>query len=637
MKNPILRPNVTWTASALLVLFLLVYLRPYYGIRHDAVLYLGQALLHWQPEQFGQDLFFAYGSQAQFTLFPQLAAWLLPHFGAAELFRWGTLVGLVAFVVGSAVLLARLLPVGQRYYALLALLILPSGYGGWRVFSYAEPFLTARSLSEPLVLLSLAAYIGGSPSLAAASWLFAAALHPLQSVPAALAIWLDRVAQDRRWLHLLWLPLLAALVGALGWPPFDRFIQTYDAQWFSWIEEPNRHVFITRWQTSGWGYLLTDLFLGWLVLRQSEGALHRFARMVLVATLLGCLAALLLADGLHLVFFTGLQLWRTQWLLHWLAMACVPWLLLRQWRADGGFSTRLLMLLAFVVLGTPGAAGVTLPLVALLALLYLYWDRLKFLARPVVLSLVKPAILFALLLAVGKHIHSMITIFTQADGSREVIRPEYSLFSYPLVAAGIVTGGLWLWQRRGYWCMPLLITLIAASLYAFSVWDRRNTWTRYIEAAQFSSVLFGVELRPAAQVYWTGELVAPWLILNRPSYFNGHQTSGLLFNRGTAEEAYRREEVLRILSFQENICDIMNALNSNDSCAVDDAVVAEACAKADGQLDYLVLNQKLRTSALGEWRITGGLKGDRPITYRLYQCRDFTEASRGNGDARDRE
>ena len=80
---------LSFLAAALLLLFLLIYLHPYHGIRHDAILYLGQSLLRWRPEQFGQDLFFAFGSQAQFTLFPQILAWFLSQGGGCRPFQVG--------------------------------------------------------------------------------------------------------------------------------------------------------------------------------------------------------------------------------------------------------------------------------------------------------------------------------------------------------------------------------------------------------------------------------------------------------------------------------------------------------------------------------------------------------------------
>jgi len=101
--------------------------------------------------------------------------------------------------------------------------------------------------------------------------------------------------------------------------------------------------------------------------------------------------------------------------------------------------------------------------------------------------------------------------------------------------------------------------------------------------------------------------------------------SGLLFNRGTAEEGARREDLFKLMEFQIGLCRIMNTLNnSTDSCAIDEELVTQACEGSAGQLSYLVLDNALKVPALGSWRIKGGgIRGDDDVTYYLYQCSDF--------------
>ena len=153
--------------ASLLLLVLLIYFRPYYGIRHDSVLYLGQSLLRLDPDNFKSDLFFAFGSQADFTLVPRLIAPLLGNFDAAGTFLVLTALCLVFFLLASTTLLATLFPSPYWYWGVIALLVLPGGYGEDGILSYAEPFFTGRSLAEPLVLLALGAYFRGRPLTAA--------------------------------------------------------------------------------------------------------------------------------------------------------------------------------------------------------------------------------------------------------------------------------------------------------------------------------------------------------------------------------------------------------------------------------------------------------------------------------------
>lgn len=64
-------------AGALLGLAMLLLVRRYWGIDHDATLYLGQALAQRWPGNFANDLFFLHGSQGRYTLFPWLTGWLV--------------------------------------------------------------------------------------------------------------------------------------------------------------------------------------------------------------------------------------------------------------------------------------------------------------------------------------------------------------------------------------------------------------------------------------------------------------------------------------------------------------------------------------------------------------------------------
>jgi hypothetical protein len=232
-----------------------------------------------------------------------------------------------------------------------------------------------------------------------------------------------------------------------------------------------------------------------------------------------------------------------------------------------------------------------------------------------------PVALGVLLIKHGFFVYGQVQ---KADGLREVIRPEFAILAYPLVAGALVGAGLYLYHRSARWRMALTALLIPALVVAAVQWDRRSQWTRFIELAHYNPRLFGAELEPGAQVYWAGELVAPWLILHRPSYFNGYQEAGMLFNRGNAKETIQREKNLSTLEFQQSICDVMDGFNKTpQSCQLDTQEVANVCKNADGKLDYLVLNNNLNIPPLGSWAIKGGLKGDTPITYNLYRCKDF--------------
>jgi hypothetical protein len=622
---------LTLSAGALLALFLTLYLRPYHGIRHDSILYLGQALLRWHPEVFGHDLFFAFGSQADFTFLPQLLAKLFEHFDAPGLFLWLTLGGRLLFLLASWRLLRSVVPQGFRFWGLLALLVLPGSYGGYGVISYGEPFFTGRSLAEPLALIALAFWWQSRHVLAIGMMLVAAGIHPLQTLPALLVCWIDLVSRDRRWLHLLWFVVLAAIAAQLGMRPFAQWLAAYDALWFDWVKDANPLCLMLGWRIDDWCYLLFDVYLVGMVLRNARGLLLSYARAVLIAAACGLVASLILVDGLHLVLPTGLQLWRVHWLVHWLAMASIPWLTNLQYRAAGNkLDVRLTIFLAMLAVAVPVGAIPLPPYAALILMpLHFFWPKIADQLGPGMKRLVVMGVTATITISLARYLLLVWKLYIQLPDARDMFRPEAVLFAYPLIAGALILGGFRFWHRSHSLRVVLLAILATLTGFAAATWDHRNPWTKQIEAAQNSERIFGVGLAPGAQVFWEDELLAPWLILHRPSYMSYQQQAGLLFNRGTAEEAFKRRAAMNVFNFQKELCQVINGFQP-ESCVPDDAAVAEVCSGSNGQLVYVVLPYELKTtSAYGSWTVAGGVRGDRPVTYRLYRCEDIL-ASTGN-------
>jgi len=611
-------------SAGLLSAICLLYLRPYHGIRHDSVLYLGQALLIREPQQFASDLFFAYGSQSRYTFFPEVVAWLLGYFRPAETFLALTFLSLLAFAATSYVLIRVTFPKVQHFYALLALLILPGGYGGQMVFGYAEPFFTGRSIAEPLVLVSIAAWITRRRTAAVVLWLLAASIHPLQALSLAALVFGVLISKNKRWWHLLWLVLPLLALGFLGFSPFDKLLVQQGAEWHAWIAERTPQVFISSWSYQTWGYWLTDIFLGWLVIQYAPGYLRTLAKGAIVATVLGMLATLVFADFLELVLPTGLQLWRAQWILHWVSMACVPLLFLHHWNAAEKYSrSRAVLLLGIVMYGAPLGAIAPSSLISLgLMAFYFSWPLLAQHMSVGLMRLISNFPWFVLFLGVVKYIQGVWGIFTKMAGAREAIRPEFMLMTHPLITASILFVGVFLWRTQVRARIFLTIALVFVLVGVLGSWDRRMQWTKNIESQQYSSDIFGFELPPGAQIFWENDLLPAWLVLGRPSFKNSEQYGGISFNHETAVEIIRREKFFEIFDVQKQICNVANSLNSDESCQVDVDVIKDICLHPGGP-DYMVLSNRISIPPQGTWSMLGGIKGDRYISYYIYKCSSF--------------
>ena len=572
-----------------------------------------------EPQQFLQDVFFTYGSQASYTFFPEILAWILGYFHPAETFLTLTLLGLCVFTGASYVLIRTLFPSGERFYALLAVLILPGGYGSHLIFSYAEPFFSGRSIAEPLVLASMAAWLSHRRWMAVTCWVMAASMHPLQALTLLVLAFSILVAQNQRWWHLLWLALPLVGLGLLDIAPFDQLITRQDPEWRNWISVRTPQVFVSSWQYAAWGSWLTDIFLGWLIVQHASGNLQRIARGAVIATILGMLATLVLADGLASVLSTGIQLWRTQWLLHWLAMVSIPMLIAAHCPAGIVLSPRTALLLATIAYGIPMASSGPSPLAVLgLIPLYLAWPWLPAHVSPWMMRFLRFFPWLALILGLVKYLQGIWNTYTHMDSVQEAI---LTLTGYPLVAGLFLYTGIRLWASIKRGRIIFIIILIFSLIQIVDLWDRRSPWTKNMESIQYSADFFGDVITPGAQVFWEDELLGVWLVLRRPSFLNTLQSSGIAFNRSTAAEIVRREKILSVLFLQKQICKFFDAFNGSNECTVDEERITEVC-NDDGP-DYMVLMTKLSIPPRSTRQVSIDHEKEVKNTYYLYKCTDF--------------
>jgi len=601
-------------AAAFLVVALLLLERPYHGIWHDSVLYLGQALAVLHPGEFRQDLFFAYGSQSNYTLVQYLLAPLVAGFGSSASFWALTVLGLGLFLYASWRLSSSVLPSRQSAYAgMLTLVVLPGSYGAWNSLSYAEPFLTGRSLAEPIALLGLAAIARGRTAIAFSIFAIGMAFNPLQVLPALLAAWVWLVQGDRRWLHLAWLALLAVAV-AMSLPTAYGLFARMDPVWFGQVWERNLVVFYSHSQAGDWYYLLTDVVVLSLVANRATGPLRRFAISVGVTWFLLSTASLVLADVAHLVWPAGLQLWRAHWLLHWSAMATLPWLAMEAWQSQRQ-RPWFLLLLALVVSGTtPSNAH---PLVPGIALLLFTWP---WLARHV--SMPMRWLVACGCLAVGCwHLIETWAIQEQSQYWWPLRQwPSPLLQSWlPVLTPLLAIAGPLFWQHAGAPGRKLLMAgagiLLAASCLQ---WDQRTHINRAF-TADAPTEPFGLSIPHHSKVLWIGGLLPTWNILHRAHYLDQQQLAGIVFNRATATEGFRRKELLHVKDGAGRDCRIVTLhLEPHAACKPDLSAMRHACERTRGALDYFVLPYRLPIAPLGTWSPLGP---DQP-GYHLYACRD---------------
>lgn len=595
--------------------------RPYIGVRHDGILYLGQIYAQLAPEVFSHDFFFAFGSQDKFSIYSKLGAWLLTTIGLGPSQFVTLILSQVVLLSAAAWLMRGLQSLTQRLLGLAALAVMPHFYGGMSIFAFAETFVTARTLAEPLALLALAALVHGWRKLAFLSALAAASMHPLMLLPVAVVGWIWLAHENRRWAWLA-LPMLAAIVSLalIGVAPFTSLLARYDDAWLSVVQVSNPFVFPGNWAVSSWSLTLGVLmFLTWGTQRL-PARLHLLARATALATLLLLLLSTVASDWAHNVLLTQLQLWRALWIAHLLAILVLPAVLIDLWSRGREWQAAALALLAAAVALTsrwPSGGLVAAWAVALCALAHYKpvalqssaWTLIR-MASAAVLTL-----LSALILAGNFH-----------ELSSRGVSLDWSLWLWGLVSTPALTLGL-AWGMLGssvFREYPLTAGAALAALLLLagaSLWDRRTDTQRVFEARPATPHPFTLKTSPSSQIYWRDSLTHTWAMLGRASYFVDQQGSGVLFERKTAMEFERRRHLMAPLSLQREVCMMLAGLEGKEEwsqeCVPDLALVADICAAAGGP-DYLVFPFALARGAVQSWTLAP--QHGKTTTYYLHDC-----------------
>lgn len=613
------KPRLTMLAGALAGLAITLHLRRYVGINHDAVVYLGQALLRISPDVYGRDLFFIHGgSQDQYTLFPWMVAQLLQWLPPASVFLWGELFALLLFSAASWYCLSGLLAPGRRFWAWLAISSLPTVYGKIAMFAYSEQFLTPRPIAEALCLLGVGLAVRRHCWLALVALAGAAAFHPLQTLAACFVLWPWAVMHDKRWLHAAWLALPALGLAMAGVTPFAGIFKQIDGDWLWILRDNNPQLFVAGWDAQDLRTLALDVLVlgyGWHALK---GAFGRWCAAALTGLLVGLAISLLLVDYLHLVLPAQLQLWRVHWLAHWLSMATIGVLMFEDWRTRDVPRMLVLALCAVLAWNTMSWSW------PLLALLYWVWPKLNAPRYARVKRIIGWLCGLSLLILFADYAFGEYISFRQAHFRLNLYAVDRRLLVFPFLSFGLAVGGYCIWhEARASRTRTLLLILAAGAVVVGGLrWDLRPPQVLALEQAAFRANLFGIPIPRNAQVLWGYDMpIGPWLGLGRASYFSAHQLSGQVFNRAMAMDGRARLNRVYPLIREYRECQLRG---EPDGCRISAQALRQACTPGGVQPpEYVVLPYEQAQQAAGIWEIQDPETGGRMERYYLYRCPDL--------------
>ncbi len=610
---------------ALIALILLT--RPYTGIRHDSILYFGQAFSEIYPEEFKEDIFFKYGSQASFTLSHQIIVLLLKRFSPEIVSITLVILGQVAFWVASIFAAKRILE--NKNISLISVIFvvsMPGIYGAFNIFSYAEPFYTGRTFSEPAVLIAIACAISGAWYVSAAFLFLACIMHPLIAAPALIFLWIWGCFVNRKFLCLiLVVPIFGACLYLLAPDLSSKIFQRYDDDWWSWIQEANKNVFLKNWPIQTWAQLFIDVSILVIAIRRKIFSSDILGKSVLIAGVICFVTSFIFSDIFKFVYAAGLQLWRIHWILHWMALIVTPSILLMHWeqRKNPGGLIKGFLILSVVLLGAPTGAYTSSLAAIFIIPLYFIWDNIKI--SDFISKLIVVVISVALFLNFSRFGFDFYARNINSDN--QLVDIFLGVLLYPIVISFFSVLLFLIYIRNNKVAQSSIILLITfISLLGIFVglqhWDRRNEFTNFVEKNGNSNINpFHVNFEKGKQVYWDHSLLAPWVLLNRASYWSDFQAAGLLFNRGTAEAGYERSQKFKKINFQTQLCNIMNmASNSQNTCIPDAELVIELCQNSNNLLRYMVFGQHLNLHSVSSWVSSAYNK---EIEYYLYDCNNL--------------
>lgn len=564
--------------------------RPYYGIVHDALFYMLQAIHELNPNRFAEDLYFKFGSQDEFTMFSIIYAPLLQLIGVANTAIVFAIVGQIFWICALLYFVRGL--IRQRSLALMsvaAVIALPNTYV---LLDYGEGFVTPRIFAEALTMAALGLLVRRRTGWAMAAFVASIAIHPLMTLSGLAFSSIYLMSKRPRW----WIAIAAgvallAVLSIMNIQPFANLHAAYDPQWFDIINVRGSFWLVSNWPPVGSLRVLSIITLAIMELAYANSRDRRLLGLFLAVGVGGIICALLGGDVTHNVFVIEIQPWRSMWLLTLVAnLYAVPTLVRLYRLGKAAELTRLAFLTALGLLLVSQMAPAVIVTVAPMTLVAALLGAWQFATAR---QLPTPARLFvfaviASVLGVGVAISYGYMLFLQ-PWREEFWRSLYSL-GLVIAALGVMTYLLTplMSQRRQ---IARLLPWLAGALVPLALigWDARTPWTEFVELSQPIPKSLAEHIPRNASVYWEGGLEMLWLRMEQPSYFSCAQATEDLFFRDVALAYQRRAEgfwPLRTVDFRGYM--ICPPLDNTDKPTRTRADLRLVCDH-EPRLDYLVL------------------------------------------------
>jgi hypothetical protein len=317
-----------------------------------------------------------------------------------------------------------------------------------------------------------------------------------------------------------------------------------------------------------------------------------------------------------------LQLWRIMWVVHLLTLVGLyPAATMLYRKGPVGRLAAAMVLLAIVIVNAQPSTGFVFGAAALLVMAFAM--RRPVLDRRIAIAGIATCVIGAVVMGLIQAIEMALLIL---QGIRTGM-PAANLAAIPsqipqlmLAVAWVALIGAEASRRR--WMLPAsACTGLLVLLWGVGQWDQRDDWARYVESHYGEPNPFDVTLRPNAQVFWPDQMLANWVLLQRPNYISTAVAAGAVFGRESTVELNRRTDVTLPMKIQGEACVRLafegHADYDPNECKYTDPAIRDVCHAA-GAPDYVVLMNALQAPPVSVWNYQA--PGRRPEPYYLYDC-----------------
>jgi hypothetical protein len=498
------------------------------------------------------------------------------------------------------------------------MLAIASGYyGGAGVFRFAEPFATARSWAEPLVVAALAALVAGRRAVAWSVLAASALLHPLvaaSGMAVALTCQILGGARTKRLVVPAMLVAAAALVASAALSG-----ARLDPAWLEPVRLRSPHLFLGQWLAPDWARLAWGFCVSGIALRFLADAPRRLVLACGLVVLGGILVTGIGVDLLDSATVAALQPWRAHWLLHLLALALAPVAVIGLWPLSAAARAAAICLAASVCFGRFGQPMALL--LALAAVAFVELDRRGRAIGDRALHVVALVACCAAATGMLFDLQGRLPLQYTAGGASAMAEYLPALGSPAVLVPSGALLFLLAHSPRPVIALGAAAALLLASV---SVWDARTPWRRFLEDGRRHAGPFVAWIPPGAQVLWPAPGVPAWMLLGRYSWFSVDQGAGIVFSRSTALTYAAREEASRALRSGIENC----AMSAGRPCAIGAGAARDACAAPAGP-DFLVVNSPIAAAEIRAfevaWRVPRERGGGSELLW-FYRCADLGRA-----------